>query len=215
MDEMSLTRAAAPKLVGVSDLHVGFPENRQLVTNLWPESAGDWLLVAGDVSEIVIDIEWALTTLSKRFRTVVWVPGNHELWTHREDPVQLRGERRYRHLVELCRSLGVLTPEDPYQVWEGPGGPVTILVNHFPLIREPTRALRYQQFAQWCGTTATADWHIRFNAAAAVYGDLHIPRTTWHDGVPFEEVSYGYPREWQRRGEPPGPPRQILPGQGG
>lgn len=283
---MSRTRSAGPKLVAVSDLHMAFPENRQLVANMWPESAGDWLLVAGDVGEIVSDIEWALTTLSKRFATVVWVPGNHELWTHREDPVQLRGERRYLHLVELCRSLGVISPEDPYLVWEGPGGPVTIvplfvlydytflpagaatkaaalaqayesgvvcsdemllhpdpypsreawcqarvkeserrlqqrdpdlptiLVNHFPLIREPTRALRYQQFAQWCGTTATADWHVRFNAAAAVYGHLHIPRTTWHEGVPFQEVSYGYPREWRRRGRPPGPPRQILPGLG-
>jgi 3',5'-cyclic AMP phosphodiesterase CpdA len=92
-----------------------------------------------------------------------------------------------------------------------PGLPA-ILVNHFPLVRDPTRVLRYPVFAQWCGTTATADWHIRFNAAAVVYGHLHIPRTTWHDGVPFEEVSYGYPREWRRRGPVPGPPRQILPG---
>ena len=75
-------------------------------------------------------------------------------------------------------------------------------MNHFPLVREPTRVLRYPEFAQWCGTTRTADWHMRFNAAAVVYGHLHIPRTTWHDGVRFEEVSLGYPREWRRRGGP-------------
>jgi 3',5'-cyclic AMP phosphodiesterase CpdA len=284
---MSQTSAAAPKLVAVSDLHVAFPENRELVVGLRSGSAEDWLLVAGDVAELFADIEWGLDTLSKRFAKVVWVPGNHELWTHRDDTVQLRGERRYRRLVELCRSLGVVTPEDPYLVWQGPGGPVTIaplfvlydytfrpagaatkaaalaqayetgvvcsdeillhpdpypsreawcqarveeterrlkerdpelptiLLSHFPLIREPTLALRYPQFAQWCGTTATADWHLRFNAAAAVYGHLHIPRTTWHDGVPFEEVSYGYPREWRRRGKLPGPPRQILPWRAG
>src|SRR5260370_1052830 len=80
-----------------------------------------------------------------------------------------------------------------------PGLP-TILVNHFPLIREPTRILRHPEFAQWCGTAATAGWHVRFGAAAVVYGHLHIPRTTWHDGVRFEEVSYGYPREWQLGG---------------
>ena len=28
----------------------------------------------------------------------------------------------------------------------------TVLVNHFPLVREPTRVLRYPEFAQWCGT---------------------------------------------------------------
>jgi 3',5'-cyclic AMP phosphodiesterase CpdA len=272
-----------PRLLAVSDLHVHYPENREFTAGLMPESAQDWLLVTGDVGEMTADIEWALRTLAQRFATVVWVPGNHELWTHPRDPVQLRGEPRYRHLVDLCRSLGVLTPEDPYPVWDGPGGPATIvplfllydytfrppgthtkaeglavayesgvvctdeellhcdpypsreewcrarlelterrlaeldlslptiLMNHFPLTREPTLVLRYPEFAQWCGTTATADWHTKYNAAAAVYGHLHIPRTTWQDGVRFEEVSCGYPREWRRRGTAPRTPVQILP----
>ncbi len=281
--DVPLDRGAAPNLLAVSDLHVAFPENREIVANLRPESAADWLLVAGDVGELIADIEWALRTLRERFATVVWAPGNHELWTHRADPVRLRGEQRYLHLVEMCRRLGVITPEDPYPVWEGPGGPVTIaplfllydytfrppgaatkaaglarayetgvvcsdesmlhpdpypnreswcwarveaterrlaqldsgirtiLMNHFPLVREPTRVLRYPEFAQWCGTERTADWHVRFNAAAMVYGHLHIPRTTWHDGVPFQEVSLGYPREWQARRDPPVLPQRILP----
>jgi hypothetical protein len=44
-----------------------------------------------------------------------------------------------------------------------------------------------------------------------VYGHLHIPRTIWRDGVPFVEVSLGYPREWERRAAPPRLPRQVLP----
>jgi 3',5'-cyclic AMP phosphodiesterase CpdA len=280
---MGLNSGAAPRLLAVSDVHVGYPQNKELLAGLRPESAADWLIVAGDVGEFMADIEWALRVLSERFARVIWVPGNHELWTHPRDPVELRGEARYRHLVAFCRSLGVLTPEDPYPVWDGPGGPVTIaplfvlydytflpdgtttkhaglalahrksvvgtdekllhpdpypsrdawcaarllatearlaalgdtgptiLVNHFPLVREPTRVLRFPEFALWCGTTATADWHVRFRAAAVVYGHLHIPRTTWYDGVPFEEVSWGYPREWQRRGAAPRPPQQILP----
>lgn len=280
---MSFASTTGPKLLAVSDLHVAFPENRNIVENLRPQSDADWLLVAGDVGELSTDIEWALRTLKQRFATVVWAPGNHELWTHRQDPVQLRGEQRYRHLVKMCQSLDVITPEDPYPVWRGAGGPVTvaplfvlydytflppgaqtkaaalaladasgivctdevmlhpdpypsreawcqarvesterrlaardpaiptILVNHFPLIREPTLVLRYPEFAQWCGTTRTADWHIRFNATVAVYGHLHIPRTTWHDGVRFEEVSFGYPWEWQEEDASPCVPRQILP----
>ncbi len=264
-------------------MHVGYPENRQIVARLRPQSERDWLLVAGDVGEQIADVEWALRTLSGRFHRVIWAPGNHELWTPQDDPIQLRGENRYLHLVELCRGLGVLTPEDAYPVWDGPGGPVTVaplfllydytfrpagtstkaealayayetgvvctdetllhpdpypsreawcrarvaaterrlagqdpdlptvLVNHFPLVREPTRVLWYPEFAQWCGTELTADWHIRFGAVAVAYGHLHIPRTTYHDGVRFEEVSLGYPREWRRRGEPPSPVRQILP----
>jgi hypothetical protein len=53
-------------------------------------------------------------------------------------------------------------------------------------------------------------WHTRYDVTAAVYGHLHIPRTTEHDGVRFEEVSVGYPREWQRRGAAPPPPRVIF-----
>jgi 3',5'-cyclic AMP phosphodiesterase CpdA len=279
-------RAQAPRLLALSDLHVAFPENRAHIEDLRAEHPDDWLLVAGDVAERFTDIEWALRVLSERFATVVWVPGNHELWTSPHDDVPVRGEERYARLVELCRGLGVLTPEDPYPVWTGPGGPVTVaplfvlydysfhppgtstkadglaqayasrvvcadewllhpdpypsredwcwariglterrlaardpelpvvLVNHFPLVREPTRVLRYPEFAQWCGTEHTANWHVRYGATVVVYGHLHIPRTMWHDGVRFEEVSLGYPREWGARGRGPGQPRQILPAPG-
>ncbi|MBY8874283.1 metallophosphoesterase [Micromonospora sp. PLK6-60] len=270
-------------LFAISDLHVGHAANRAVVESLRPRSPRDWLLVAGDVGELVADVEWALGLLAGRFARVVWTPGNHELWTPTSDPVTLRGVPRYQHLVAMCRRLGVLTPEDPYPVWRGPGGPAlvaplfllydhswrpdglasreaalaeayrsgvvctdefllhpdpypsrwdwcaarvaetarrldgsdpalpTVLVNHFPLVREPTRILRHPIFAQWCGTAATADWHRRHHAVAVVYGHLHIPRTTWHDGVRFEEVSVGYPREWRPRPHPPGRLRQILP----
>src|SRR5437868_5223638 len=113
-------------LYGISDLHVGFSDNRAFVEGLWPTSEGDWLIVAGDVGERFSDVEWTLRTLAGRFATVIWAPGNHELWTTKDDPVSLRGEARYQRLVEMCRGLGVLTPEDPYPVWEGEGGPVTV-----------------------------------------------------------------------------------------
>ncbi len=272
-----------PRLLAVSDLHVGYPDNRELVRNLRPTHDDDWLIVAGDVGEKVASIEWTLRTLRQHFSAVIWVPGNHELWTPSNDPVRLRGEQRYDHLVGLCRSLGVITPEDPYPVWDGPGGPAvivpmfllydysflppgvetreaalelaystgvvcqdemllhpdpyptrqdwcwarveatasrldgldpgsrTVLVNHFPLTRHPTTVLRYPQFAQWCGTDRTADWHLRFRAAAVVYGHLHIPRTMEIDGVRFDEVSLGYPREWRPRTHRAPWPRQILP----
>src|SRR5215475_12370989 len=107
-----MSASVSSRLLALSDLHVAFPENRKIVENLHPGSAGDWLLLAGDIGEPSPDIEWALRILSERFATVVWAPGNHELWTHHEDPVRLRGEDRYLFLVDLCRDLGVLTPED-------------------------------------------------------------------------------------------------------
>jgi 3',5'-cyclic AMP phosphodiesterase CpdA len=268
-----MSGAAGPRLLAISDLHVEVPENRALVEGLRPRDEGDWLILGGDVGESIDDIEAALRHLAGRFERVIWVPGNHELWTRPDDPVQLRGEARYRHLVACCRGLGVLTPEDPYPLWTGEGGPVVIapmftlydysfgagrpvhdpemactdelllfpaphpsvvewcrqrvqqtrakltasigerrsvLVGHFPLLRELTRPLLRQDFARWCGTVTTAGWHRQFNAVAVVYGHLHIPLTSTHDGVRFHEVSLGYPRQWRGRNRPP--LRPILPG---
>ncbi|WP_435797549.1 hypothetical protein [Streptomyces avermitilis] len=39
-----------------------------------------------------------------RFSRAVWTPGNHGLWTHPADPVQLYGVARYDALVELRRG---------------------------------------------------------------------------------------------------------------
>jgi predicted phosphodiesterase len=256
--------------MAISDIHIDHPANRPFVDGLRPESDSDWLIVCGDVSDSPEDLDWAMSVLSERFERVIWVPGNHELLAQRSDGPALRGVNRYNALVEICRDHGVITPEDPYLVWTGQGGPATIiplfvlydysfgsniattkreamalahdagvvcvdeflldpsphatrehwchdrvaiserrmqsvdpdiptvLINHFPLIREPTEVLFHPEFAQWCGTDLTADWHIRFRAAAVVYGHLHIPRTTIHDDVPFTEVSLGYPRERSR-----------------
>lgn len=49
--------AVLPRLLALSDLHVGYPENRTIVEGLRPGSAGDWLIVAGDVGELLADIE--------------------------------------------------------------------------------------------------------------------------------------------------------------
>lgn len=279
-------RATQASLLATSDLHIEYQQNRDIVERMRPQSADDWLIVAGDVAEKIDDVTRALSLLADRFRLVMWVPGNHELWTPRKDPIQLRGQARYDHLVAICRELGVITPEDPYPLWDPDGDPVvvaplfvlydysfrppqarsradavrlayeagvvctdevllhpdpyssrdawcdariaqterrlceiddaypTVLVNHFPLIREPTDVLHYPLFALWCGTERTADWCRRFRAKVAVYGHLHIPRTIRRDGVRFEEVSVGYPREWMRHGHPRGVLRQILPAPG-
>lgn len=271
-----------PRLLAISDLHVAHKGNRAIVEGIHAGDPGDWLIVAGDAADAIDDAVRVLELLRGRFERVLWVPGNHELLAHGAAPPELRGDRRYLHLVERCRSIGVDTPEDPWPVWTGPGGPAvvapmfllydygfgrlpdetqaqalarataaevvaideylldpapfrsredwclarvietearlasldpalpTVLVNHWPLIEHPTRVLHHPEFALWCGTPRTADWHTRFRAAAVVYGHLHIPRRSWTDGVRFEEVSLGYPREWGRRGAA-SRPRQILP----
>ena len=272
-------------LWAISDLHVGHRGNEHIVDRIHPRDPGDWLIVAGDVAERVDDIADVLRRLSARFEKVIWVPGNHELYTTAKDPLQIHGVARYDYLVQAARDLGVVTPEDIYPQFDpGNGGePVrvvpmfllydytfrpegttnalqalavarernvvatdefllspepfgtrdawsrsriastaerldtidpaekTVLINHWPLRREPTEILMYPEFSLWCGSERTADWHLRYNAACCVYGHLHIPRTTYYDGVRFEEVSVGYPREWKRRGLPEPLLRAIIP----
>ena len=79
------------------------------------------------------------------------------------------------------------------------------------MVRQPTDVLMYPEFALWCGTTATADWHVKYNAVCSVYGHLHIPKLRLLDGVRFHEVSLGYPRQWRYRPEICTRLRQILP----
>lgn len=276
------------RLLAISDLHLANAINRRALAEL-PHFGGDWLIVAGDVAERLDHVRDAFALMAQRFAQVVWVPGNHDLWTVRRqdshDAGALAGEAKYRALVALARSFGIVTPEDPYPVWIGPGGPCivaplfllydysfrpaeiprervvgwsregsavcsdeilldpkphpsreawcalrceetfarldaldpslpTILVNHYPLRRELVRIPRIPRFSPWCGTTRTEDWHRRFNARVVIYGHLHVRRTDIRDGTRFEEVSLGYPRQWdQSRGIAPYL-REILPGAG-
>lgn len=269
------------KLWAVSDLHVRHAENRQAVEEM-PHRPDDWLILGGDLCETVDELAFVLDVATRRYARVFWIPGNHELWTTRSD--EPRGDAKYRALVDACRTRGVLTPEDPYAAWPGPGGPhiiaplfllydytfrpasVTlegavdwaresgivcadelylhpdphpsrqawcdariaatlprleeaarqaplVLVNHFPMLRELADVPLYPRFTLWCGTVRTHDWHRRFRARVVVTGHLHMPSTRMIDGVRFEEVSFGYPRQRARR--PGGLDRhlrEILPG---
>jgi 3',5'-cyclic AMP phosphodiesterase CpdA len=270
------------KLYAISDIHLGFALNRHAFAAL-SHHPDDWLILAGDIGETSEHLEFALRIASQRFAKVLWVPGNHDLWTTPSDPESTRGEEKYRRLVRLCRHYDVLTPEDPFAIWPGLPGPhgiallfllydysfrpahVTadravswamesgvlcadeellhpdpypsrqawcqircgaaeealrraadqhplILVNHFPLREERARLPFIPRFSIWCGTKRTEDWHRRFNARVVVSGHLHVPTTSWTDGVRFEEVSLGYPSQRRSRRHIDDYLREILPG---
>ena len=87
----------------------------------------------------------------------------------------------------------------------------TILINHWPLRQDLAILPRIPRFSIWCGTRLTEDWHRRYRALAVIYGHLHIRSTYYRDGVRFEEVSLGYPQNYDpRRGIAPYL-RLILP----
>lgn len=255
-------------LWATSDLHVGFDDNRRAVANLEARPQ-DWLIIAGDTGESPAHLDLVLGALSRRFAQIIWTPGNHDLWTPLTLDDDKRGEAHYQRLVKLCRSYGVLTPEDPYAVWPGngertaivptfvlydysfrpdhvpleeavawaaqagvrcadedllsphpfasraewcrarvaetetrlsaiPADTRLILVNHWPLRRDDAVLPRVPRFSIWCGTRATDEWHRRFAVDTVVYGHLHLRSTRALGDVRFEEVSLGYPRQWEQ-----------------
>ncbi len=256
------------RLWALSDLHLASPYNREALEAI-PAFRDDWLILAGDLVDGPHQLDWCFRVLTERFRKIVWVPGNHELWTRPDRPDELRGVALYEKLVEIARGRGVITPKDPYPVFPHPSGAVLIaplfllydysfrpseisehevvawaaqgnslcsdeyylhpdpfpdraawcaalcaetatrleacppdlpkvLINHFPLEEEPAVLPNAPRFTPWCGTRRTRGWHRRFNARAVVFGHLHIRGTWWIDGVPFQEVSLGYPSQWDR-----------------
>lgn len=257
------------RLYAVSDLHLSNRAARDALLAL-PPHPDDWLILAGDIGEKEAHLHYALTVLTPRFKRMIWTPGNHDLWTLPSDRSALRGEAKYRRLVQVCRDYGVLTPEDPYVAWP-PERPTHILaplfllydysfrpdhvaadeaigwaaesgimsvdedllhpdpypsrsvwctlrvrytekrlaaidaplplvlINHFPLRQDHARLRRAPRLSVWCGTRRTDDWHTRFPVAVVVYGHLHIRRGHSDDGVRFEEVSLGYPGQWDHR----------------
>ena len=104
-------------LWAVSDLHAAVKANTKAIDSIRPTNPGDWLIVAGDVAERTEKVLKVLTKLRKRFACVIWVPGNHELFSRSTDTCQ--GRAKYDELVEGCRRIDVLTPEDPFPVFGG------------------------------------------------------------------------------------------------
>ena len=273
------------KLYAVSDLHLANRVNLQAVEAL-PAHPEDWLILAGDIGEAEEHLQVALILLSARFKQLIWVPGNHDLWTLPSTSRPLKGEARYRRMVSICRDFGVLTPEDPYVRWPGENrayllvplfllydysfrpphipferavewaaesgvvctdeelllpdpypspaawctqrcletekrlekaareGTSMILIYHFPLRQDMAHLRRFPRFSLWCGTRRTENWHTRFPVSVVVYGHMHIRGTHYREGVRFEEVSLGYPRDWSHKRGLDYYLREILPGPG-
>jgi predicted phosphodiesterase len=270
------------RIFAMSDLHLNYASNTCALKELpfYPEDA---LLLVGDIGESLAELQLALELCSARFARVAWVPGNHELYSLASADRHLRGVAKYAACVALCRQFGVLTPEDPFPVWETETESFTIaplfvlydysfrppevaakdvvtwaaadgvycnderylhpepyksrqdwcaarcalslerleaalhsphrliIMNHHPLRQDLVRIPRIPRLSPWCGTKVTEDWHKRFRAAVVVSGHLHVRATDWRDGVRFEEVSIGSPRDWRTERGLAAYLRPILP----
>ena len=103
------------KIFGISDLHLEHKENREALERL-PVYPNDWLIVAGDVGNLLQTVEQGFDILSPRFAKLFWVPGNHELWAFPKEESATESVEKYKNLIELCRKYKIVSPEDPFEV---------------------------------------------------------------------------------------------------
>jgi 3',5'-cyclic AMP phosphodiesterase CpdA len=163
------------QLLALSDIHVEHQVNREALLAL-PARREDWLVLAGDVSDSINGLAWALDVLRPKFARLLWVPGNHELWS--EPTEQERGEARYAKLLAACRERGVITPEDDYVEWP--------LLHQGARLRIALLFLLYDySFApdEYVGRERAVEWAAEAGILAAdevrLHPDPHPSREAW------------------------------------
>ncbi|OGB26465.1 MAG: metallophosphoesterase [Burkholderiales bacterium RIFCSPLOWO2_02_FULL_57_36] len=93
------------RVFAISDVHVDYEANKQWIAELSAmDYQDDLLILAGDVSDSLELLHWCFKSLSGKFRKVLFVPGNHELWVVRDggDHSSLDKFRRISHIAEDC-----------------------------------------------------------------------------------------------------------------
>ena len=94
------------RVFALSDIHIDFKENRSWLISLSREEyRNDILILAGDISDMTRFVEEAFRELGRRFSRVAYVPGNHDLWTHRNGMADSMAN--FAHIMKLAGDNGI------------------------------------------------------------------------------------------------------------
>lgn len=95
------------RVYAVSDIHIDYEGNAKWLARISrSDHKDDILILAGDVSDDPRLLEWCFRELADRFKKVMYVPGNHDLWVLRRGKGQTSIDR-YQAIGALARELGV------------------------------------------------------------------------------------------------------------
>lgn len=95
------------RVFALSDIHVDYDVNMQWVRQLSrAEYVDDVLILAGDVSHRPALLSECLETLARRFRQVLFVPGNHDLWVLDDDVHGGDSLLKFAHVHETVAACG-------------------------------------------------------------------------------------------------------------
>jgi predicted phosphodiesterase len=96
------------RFFALSDIHVDYSENLNWIEAISSDKyRNDVLILAGDATDDLVLLERILSGLRVKFSSVLFVPGNHELWLREEDvDCSLK---KFNVIKKLCQNLGVET----------------------------------------------------------------------------------------------------------
>jgi predicted phosphodiesterase len=96
----------------VSDIHTDYKEN-----GLWLRSlsntdyVNDSLILAGDISDSLSRIVNCFEQLTRKFKNVFYVPGNHDLWVRETPQEENNSIDKFYQLLNIAYESGVLTEQ--------------------------------------------------------------------------------------------------------
>lgn len=95
------------RVFAISDLHIDYTENRRWVDNISREDyKDDILILAGDISDLTEKLSKTFSTLSRRFHSLFYVPGNHDLWIKRNK--RENSLESFEIIREIARDHGAI-----------------------------------------------------------------------------------------------------------
>lgn len=96
------------RLFAISDIHIDYPSNAHWVEHLSDvDFRNDLLILAGDLTEDRRLLAWCLGRFAAKFREVLFVPGNHDLWVRRE-PAGICSLQKFDLVMAIAADAGML-----------------------------------------------------------------------------------------------------------
>jgi predicted phosphodiesterase len=94
------------RLFALSDIHVDYADNARWVDALSSEDyREDTLILAGDLTEDRRLLAWCLQRFVAKFRQVLFVPGNHDLWVRRDPDIDC-SLRKFDAVLGIAADAG-------------------------------------------------------------------------------------------------------------
>jgi len=94
------------RVFALSDIHIDYDANAKWIDTLSiADYQDDVLILAGDATHTRRLLHWCLSTLVKRFKKVLFVPGNHELWVNREQR-EMNSLQKFEEVCAVVEASG-------------------------------------------------------------------------------------------------------------